>query len=242
MFGIFYMIYTGIMSSAAKFKRTYDNETNRERARKNGDITYYGHGGEYLVSNNRQVFTCYDKDMNLVLKDYKTGQVYKNYDQEKHIQKISDVKKAGKTVILVDYKEREKYIRTMQEKAKSITITPRYKDIYTSRYYTVVYINCVGFYMDIINGNIIRPIDEEDYSRKIGKVSIDMIISKFNERQMKLLNSTEKKSSMWWDEVFYLDIKQGYNLFIDDDNNIIEGDRWNKEVKERRLQLVNKGE
>jgi len=242
MFGIFYLIFNRAIFGVAKIKEEIDNEDARDRAYKNGNLTYYSTKGETLVSNNRQVYrTIVNGDE--VLKDVYNGDVYKNYSEEKRNIKEHKAKEQGKTVIPVHYEENQEYNRLQRFNAKTISIKPTYRDIKTRKFYITVRINGLGFYMDIISGELVRLQDEENMCKKWGKLSVEDIIEVFNQRQKALVNiPQEDHDFMWWEEHFYLK-HVGFNtLFIDNDKNIIEGNYKNDlRIKQIRMRLIEEG-
>lgn len=236
MFGIFYMLFSGFMGTAGKVQRDVRDDNARYEARKNGQLTYHSHNGERLVSNNRNVYvgTSYG---DRVLKDLKTGYIYKNYDAEKRHEVIQKARDKGKTVISVDYDEYNRYCKYDRDKVKRMAVSPEYKDIETGRYYIDAYINGIAFYMDIITGELIRPRDGEKFSYKMGKASVEDIIRIVNKRQKELYEiPAEEYDYIWWEDHFYLH-GRSYELYIDNNNNIVEGNRRDPQMREFIIKL-----
>lgn len=243
MFGLFYMFTSAIFGTAAKIQKDARNSEARERARENGDLTYYGHNGERLVSNDKAVYRKYvngDK----VLADLYTGQIYKNFSEEKRRESENKASCKGKTVIDVHYEELQEYNRTVKKKVKSLFLQPNYRDIKTREYYIIVFINGVKFYMNVVNGEVVRMADGEDGNERWGNLSIEEIIKIINERQRILnLEDKDKHDSWWWNEHFYLQHSAGNILMITNDGTIVEGNRIrNQKIKEIYTRLKAKGE
>lgn len=237
MFAIFYTLFSASMASVEKIRKKQIYENNRDKAFQNKELTYYGDNGERLVSNDRSV---YRKTVNgeKVLADLYTGEIYKNFTKEENAVKEQKYINKGKTVIPIDYDELQKYNKTMRNLSKDYLLKPSYKDIKTDQYYIIAYINGIGFYMDIITGEIIRPYDDVDISNKWGKLSIEKIIMIFNSRQKKInMLSKDSHDSIWWDKNFYL--KDNYNILIIDDNEeIIYGKKNDKNIKKLKEKLM----
>ena len=225
MFGLFYLITNTLFSGAAKVKQKIDYAEARERARNNNEETYYGDNGERLVSTDREVYRKYvngDK----VLADLYTGQIYRNFSKEKRHAKEKEAEKNGKTVIDITYNEIQEYNKSTRSKAKSNLIKPQYRDIKTRDYYIMVFINGIRFYMNLIDGNIVRMADGETGEDKWGNLNIEDIINIINNRQKKLFIEPKKNHSyMWWEEHFYLRHSSGNILVIDNNGIIFEGNR-----------------
>ena len=215
MFGIFYMLFNGTMSRVAKAKQNIENENNRERARLNGDFTYFGENGERLVSNNKSVYRK-SVDGDDVLADLYTGEVYKNFSEEKRKKKEIEELNKGNTVIMVQYDEMKEFNKKYKSQMKSVMIRPEYKDIKTGRFYIYVCINGLQFYMDIITGQIIRLADKQDVSKKLGNLSIDEIINITNERQKLIESDLLNHNMMWLEKNYYL--KSFHDLYMVDDS------------------------
>lgn len=243
MFAIFYLLFNQVTFGIAKIKENIDNENSRDRAIKNGDLTYYGTNGERLVSNNKNVYRKKNNGDD-VLVDLYTGEIYKNYSEEVRKNKECKAKKQGETVVFVHYEENQEYIRSERFKAKTISITPEFRDIETRRFYISAYLNGLSFYMDIITGELIRLQDGEDTSQKWGNLSVEDIINIFNQRQKNMSQISQSSHNfMWWEQHFYLKYNGFDTLFIDDDKNIIEGNyKRDFKVKELRNKLIKEGE
>lgn len=239
MFGILYLLATSVASGVNKFRDNIDNERAREDAKRRGDITYYGKNGLTLLSNDRSVRRKYINGDD-VLTDLHSGKVYKNFSEEQRQKKERDAETRGNTVINVNYDENQEYNRAERFKAKTISITPDYRDIRTRRFYISVCLNGLVFYMDIISGELVRLKDGTDTSNKWGNLSVEEIMNVFNKRQRELAKIPESDHDfMWWEEHFYLK-HTGFNtLFIDNDKNIIEGDyKYDPDIKRLRATLI----
>lgn len=240
MFGIAYMLFSGTMTVIAKTRRGIDNIKSKNRAIRNGDLTYYGHNGERLISNDRNVYRSRNNGDN-VLVDLYTGEVYKNYSEEKRQIKEKDAINNGRTVIDVGYEELQDFNKNKKDKLKSIIVKPYYRDVSNRNYYIPVYINGLTFYMNIETGLIIRLADKCNPKNKWGNLSIEEIIETVNERQIKLFNiPTNKYDSWWWKDHFYLQ-NLNYNIIVDNNKTIIEGNlNWDSNMKSLRNKLKEK--
>ena len=192
MFGILYTLFGLGAAGAGKIKQSIDDENARERSRQKGDPTYYGKNGETLVSNNKPVWTKTNNKGDKVIVDLYTGKEYINLTKEKEDKKKEEARKQGKTVLFVP---NDKTIRKMHNDWSNIWakcgIYPDLKDINTGKYYYVVHINGIGFYMEIETGHIIRVTDEENFKYKRGNISVDKIIEIFNKNQEELKHNDD---------------------------------------------------
>lgn len=236
MFGIFYLLFNGTMSGIAKTKQKIENKNAKERAKLNGNLTYYGENGERLVSNDRSV---YRKTINGddVLADLYTGEVYKNFSEEKRRKKEKMALEKGCTVIPIHYDELQDFNKKERYQLKTIMIKPECRDIDTKQFYIIVYINGLRFYMEIVTGLIVRLADNENPIKKWGDVSIEQIIDIVNERQ-ELLGKQSKDchNSAWWKEQFYL--KNIQNLYmVNNESVFIIGKKTDENIKKIRDEL-----
>ena len=134
MFGIFYLLFDRTMYGISKIRQDVENMNARDKAKKQGNITYYGENGERLVETDKSVYRKYQNG-DLVLADLYTGQVYKNYTEEKRIEKETEASDMGYTVINVSYDEIQEYNRKERYLAKSIMIRPQYRDRVVGGFY-----------------------------------------------------------------------------------------------------------
>ena len=238
MFGIFYLLFDRTMYGISKIRQDVENMNARDKAKKQGNITYYGENGERLVETDKSVYRKYQNG-DLVLADLYTGQVYKNYTEEKRIEKETEASDMGYTVINVSYDEIQEYNRKERYLAKSIMIRPQYRDIKTRRYYIDVCINGLVFYMDIVTGELIRLKDGQDEKKKWGILSIDEIINIVNKRQRDLYDTSSKNHpQMWWENHFYLRKSSKEIFFINNDGSIVEGNVYDENIEliKKRIQ------
>ena len=235
MFGIFYLLFNGTMSTIAKAKRSYDYCKARDEAHKKGRLTYNGFNGKRLVSNDKSVYIT-TRNGDKVLADLYTGEVYKNYTEEERKEKEMLAESRGETVILVGYNEMQEYNRN---KAKTILINPDYRDTKTRKYYVTAIVNGLIFYMDIESGHLIRLADNQDINKKWGKLSVEEIIRIVNERQDVLIKEPNYSHDFgWWKSKFYLK-KTGNDIFmVDDDGTIVEGSLFDDDIKQIRNKLL----
>ena len=212
MFGIFYLMFDGIMSTINGIDRDYQNSKNRIEAKNLGDLTYFGsRGGEYLVENGRQVMrTIRSYDNHEIIKDMRTGKVYYDLTIIKKKRDIEECKKRGETIYHDIYDRIPKW-------------GSHYKDIETEHYVKEITINDLTYYMDLNTGYLLRLTDyirkgiqHHDrvwwYNYNNNFISPNEIIEIFNKRQDKLRhNKKYKNNTLWTEKVFWLDVHHGYN-------------------------------
>lgn len=217
MFGIFYVAYNALMSGANKVDKGFVDAQNRERAMKSGNLTYYGRdGGLYLCENGRQVVRTYDRlTGDDVIKDFKNGKVYYNLTRFRIQEQRNRARLKGNTV----YIPFEKYERELNIfHRKRVGIDELCGDNHSSEIdietgHVVVYkrINGYCFYMDVMDGKLLRLTDDYAkgyYDKRVirGKLTPDEIIRLFNERQDRLWQDDRFcwTGNPWTKEVFYL--------------------------------------
>lgn len=215
MFGIFYLMFDGIMSTINGIDRDYQNSKNRIEAKNLGDLTYFGsRGGEYLVENGRQVMrTIRSYDNHEIIKDMRTGKVYYDLTKIKKERKIEELKKEGKTIYYPE-KEEKKQVHYWHNESgfNGIVI-----DIDTRKYLAELHINEFTFYMDLESGYLLRRTDSDlNYLYKKEGIydncalTPEQIISYFNKRQDLLRQYPMFSERQWKQAVFYLSNYSGH--------------------------------
>lgn len=218
MFGVFYLLFTGFAATVDKISRDNRDAESKMRAIQNNNISYYGTRGHRLVSNDRPVYkkTINGQD---VLIDLYNGQIYKNYTMERRDKAKEEALAQGKTVIIGGNKDRYSDYEKNQFWCKQCNIRADYRDINTDKLLIDVSVNSVWFYMDLDNGHIIRPKDNETYINKDGNLSIEEIITIFNKRQDEV-KKTSEYNDWWWRKSKYYFKSSDYEVIIDNDKKI----------------------
>lgn len=215
MFGIFYLLFDGVMSSINGIDKEYQTSKNRMDAKNSGNLTYFGsRGGEYLVENGRQIMrTIRSYDNHEIIKDMKTGKVYYDLTKIKKEREIDKLKKEGKTVYYpkIDEKKRVNYWHD-ESGFNGIVI-----DIETRKYLGELHINEFTFYMDLESGYLLRRTDSDlNYLYKKEGIydncilTPKQIISCFNKRQDLLKQYSMFSEKQWKKAVFYLSNYSGH--------------------------------
>lgn len=213
VFGWLYGLFCFSAKGIGKAQRAIWDEQNRERAKQNGQDTYYGKNGEHLVSNGRSVWRKRDRNGDDVLADLYTGEVYKNYSQEKREAKVKEALENGETVLDADPKEYRKSSNHKYHKA--LISLGYYKDIKTGKLFTKVMINRIYFYMDP-DGRLVRMADRTTTDANRYNITPEEIISIVNKRREELLPLIKDKGCMWLSNVFYLSNNRMYYYIKDD--------------------------
>ena len=227
MFSIFHGLFTLTALGVNRHNKTTQDEKNRMRARANGDLTYYGsRGNEYLVENNKWVWTKKASNGHDVIADMKTGQIYYDLTEMKKHKIVEERKNKGKTVRSAVSGER---FGTYYGKYKQIWGDI---DIETNTPVHIISVNCVSFYQELNHGMLLRPIDGESFKYKVGKHSIEEIIELFNTRQkgMKFELENHQDDRVWLSNNYffssthsiYIDNKNQFNIFL---TSYVEGNR-----------------
>lgn len=222
MFGIFYGLYSCVMSITNYLRNSYNDELNKMDSIKNNSCIYKSHNGWRYTKNNRLVRKNVLDNGDEVLMDLYNNNIYINYTKEIEKRKRDEAIKNKCTVLRVDKKSLSHYREDLQHKSMSDNITPQYKDLFVDKFYIHKSINNITFYMDVINGELVRVSDQENFKNKIGSISPPDIIKIVNRRQRDIVNKFSKndKPNYWWDKYFYLNL---YSIIVDNDGNIIEG-------------------
>lgn len=188
MFGILYTLFGLGASGGNKIKEGIEDEKNRNIAKKNGRLTYYGKGGERLTSNGKLISYSsinYPNGDN-VIRDMHTGKIYINLSENKRQEIMDKAKKEGRTVV---NKGSCSYDNPFYEDFKSKWwygdngFDVNYIDIESKKYLRLICINGYYFYMDIDTGFIIRKSDPYSDKHQTGNLSEEEIIELFNKRQ-----------------------------------------------------------
>lgn len=220
MFSIFHGLFTLFAIGVDNTNKSIQDDTNKQQAIQNGQLTYQGsRGNEYLVENDRWVST---KRVNGhdVIADMKTGQIYYDITEIKKKNIIDECIKKGKTVRSKMPHER---LSNYYGKYKQSFM---YVDIKTDIPVNIVYINGACFYIRVDNGDILRLIDGEDKSRIIGKWSVEQIINIINKRQNIIRNSiTDEDNIKIGEELFF----ENNKVYVDNNQNIHI--IWNRNIK-----------
>lgn len=219
MFGWLYGLFCFSAKGIGKAQRAIWDEQNRERAKQNGQDTYYGKNGERLVSNGRSVWRKRDRNGDDVLADLYTGEVYRNYSQEKREAAVREAKANGETVLRATAKE-DDVPENYNKYHKAMIQVGYYKDIKTGKLFTRVAINGIGFYMDS-KGRLVRVEDNPRFKKNAWSkynITPDEIISIVNQRQEELYPLINDKDFMWLTNYFYLASSSYY--FIKDDKKL----------------------
>lgn len=214
MFGFLWGLFTLGAVGVDKYNRVSQDEENRERARKNGDLTYYGsRGNEYLTENGRWVWTKIDHNTgNEVIADMKTGQIYYNLTEmrkKEHINRMAN---------------REKTVRFSVSGERIPTYYGKYKrlwgliDIETNVPVQIISVNCVSFYQELNHGMILRPADGETMKNIVGNHTVKDLIELFNKRQREMQGELEihKDDSFWIDRNYFFTLH--HDIYIDNNN------------------------
>ena len=222
MFGIFYMLYCGVVGIVGKTRDVIEDGSKKDKAVRMNDFTYYdSHNQLRMVSNDRQVYITTDNNNHKVVKDLFNGTVYKDITKERERWRIGEAKSSGNTVI-TDYHIWKNVKNYTSKHWYQCHALPCYKDIETGKLYKDVRINGIRFYMDVESGYIVRPLDGEDLSNVMNRVSIPAIIKIFNNRQDKIKQDDKIKQSWWAESYYYLN---DYYVEVTNDGNIIERNR-----------------
>ena len=235
MFGLLHALFGLTMRGAYKIQNDIEDTKAREIGKSNGDLTYYSKSGRRLVSNNRLVFRDYitdcDGNMHDVIRDFKTGEIYKDYTQEKIEKQKEYYKSKGYTVYSCTYEVKKEFQRKYPELYYEVRNI--WKDIETGEFYTSVLINGVHFYASVENGKIVRIADHRILENKIGNLPIETAIEIFNKRQEQAFLTGEiertngevvkKGDILWYNILFpYPDGYEGEVFEVDDNLKITD--------------------
>ena len=233
MFGLIYSFFCAIGAGASRIGSEVIAERERQDAKRHNYITYLdANNKERLVSNgHRAQYTKVHGDK--VVKDLKTGKIVRNLSQERRDERREEARQQGKTVILKTTSEirdmiygyileHEKFER-MKKRFKWIDYVRSlsYQDLETYRYYIEVCVNEVYFYMDVIDGHLIRITDyynDRDIYKK-GVWSVDEIIEIFNQRQDRIIHKYNDNNMIRKAEEFYL--QNIGHCFIDENKRVL---------------------
>lgn len=205
MFSIFHGLFTLLAIGINKANIKSDNNSNRERAKINGNLTYYGsRGNEYLVENNKWVSTKRNKQGETVIADMKTGQIYYNVSAKEKELKEKELKKQGKTV-----RTRMSY-EIKSVKFKDFKQSYFLVDIETQNPVAIITINGVCFYISLTDGKILRPIDDYTIENKVGNWSVSELINIINERQNNIKKKEMLNDYIWVKNNFFFNNQYVY--------------------------------
>ena len=187
MFGILYTLFGLGVNGVNKIKESVDDSNNREKAKRNGELTYYGKNGQHLVSNGRLIHRGHNHSGDEVVKDMYNGKIYVNLSEEERKKIIDKALQEGRTVVDTgSYDHSNPFYRYFKDKwwFRRYDLNVRYIDIETKKYFRRVCINGYYFYMDIETGLLVRKSDPYIDTYRTGDLSEDEIITIFNRRQL----------------------------------------------------------
>lgn len=219
MFSIFHGLFTIFAVSVDKHNRNVTTEENKRNAIANGNLTYRGaRGNEYLVENDRWVWTKRTRTGQDVIADMKTGEIYYNLSDIKRREIIKEQTQKGKTI---RYKLQGDQFSTYYGKYKQ---SWHDIDIETNVPVHTINVNCISFYQELNNGMLLRPIDGESFKYKVGKHTVEEIVELFNKRQKEMRHELEinkddrfwLKANYFFDSTYsiYIDNKDQFNIFL----------------------------
>ena len=218
MFSILHGLFALIAYSVDGYDKASQNIKNKEMAKKDGQLTYRGaRGNEYLVKNNRQVYTKINNNGEKVIVDMKTGQQYHNLSQEKKREECIKCLRQGKTVRWkIDNEVNQTYYGKYCRPYHLI-------DIESGIPVDSVCINGVRFYIRLSDGVILRPVDNYTLESLVGKWTVEELIDIVNKRQNEVREELYLKDSIFIKNEFffslqyvYVDSKKQINIFNGD--------------------------
>ena len=205
MFSIFHGLFTLFAIGADNAITANENAQRKARAIKNGDLTYYGaKGNEYLVENDKWVWTKKNSKGEDVIADMKTGQVYYNLTEIRKKKREEELKKEGKTVRFKMYNEQDQHYYGKYRQPFG------YVDIFSGIPVDQITINGVGFYIRLSDGKILRPADDYNTNNMVGKWSIDEIIEIVNQRQDEIRPELDDHDTFWIRDKFFFKLQYVY--------------------------------
>lgn len=215
MFSIIHGLFSLFAIGVDNWSKTSTNITNKQRAIQNGSKTYYGaRGNEYLVDNDRWVYTKINDQGEEVIVDMKNGRLYYNLTQEKKRKEEEKCKQQGKTVRPhMEDECRKHYYGKYKQPFHLI-------DIDSGIPVNDITINGIKFYIRLDNGKVLRLVDNCNMENKVGCWNTEEIINLINDRQNKLRTELEKHDYYWirWNFFFhsryvYIDNKKEIHVF-----------------------------
>ena len=212
MFSIFHGLFTLFALGVDSYNKTAQTQENKHQAKISGSKTYYGsRGNEYLVENDRQVYTKYNEVGEEVIADIKTGVVYHNITKEKKENKEKEYLARGKTVRFKMYNEHNQHYYGKYRQMYGLI------DIATGIPVGEVRINNMRFYIRLDNAMVLRPTDDVEMRHLMGVWNVDEIIEIINERQKELVDTIQlDEYTKINEQLFY----RNRCVYIDKDKNI----------------------
>lgn len=212
MFSIIHGLFSLFAIGVDNWSKTSTNITNKQRAIQNGSKTYYGaRGNEYLVDNDRWVYTKINDQGEEVIVDMKNGRLYYNLTQEKKRKEEERCIQQGKTVRPHMENECRHFYYGKYKQPFNIV------DIKSGIPVDDIIINGVRFYIRLNDGRVLRPIDNYDIKNKVGCWNVNELISLINDRQNKLRTELENHDYDWIRINFFFDLRY---VYIDRNKNV----------------------
>lgn len=212
MFGIFHGLFTLFAMGVDNVSKTTTNMTNKQLAIQSGSKTYYGaRGNEYLVENDRWVFTKINDVGETVIVDMKNGRQYYNLTQERKKKEEEECRQQGKTVRFKMENECNHFYYGKYRQPFGMV------DIESEIPVNNITINGVQFYIRLDNGKVLRPIDDCYMGNKVGCWSTVELINIINVRQDKMRSELDSHDNRWIRYNFFLD---GRYVYIDRNKEI----------------------
>lgn len=187
MLGLVYTIIISIGLIVHFINEYKENKNTKHIYKHKNGLTYVDlKGNNRLLSNNKLVFYVHNKNGDYVLED-EEGNVYKNFSEEEKTKKLNNNKekalKNNKSTYCLD---------DDSHKNDFICKGKRFVDLETGDIYVIRYINYKYYYMNIVNGQIVRKTDwqikRDEAVDKKTYLQDDLNIEEFNNKQKNIEN------------------------------------------------------
>lgn len=164
-------------------KDSKENENNKIIFKHPDEITYVDtKGRSRLISNDEIVFYTF-KNGEYVLTNA-SGCIYKNFSKEKKEKELYKIKEKN-----LKNKESTYCIDNNNHKKDWICKGKRFKDFITGDIYVIRYINYKYYYLNTVDGTIVRKTDwqkEQDKKNIKSYLQNDLNIEEFNKQQLNI--------------------------------------------------------
>ena len=212
MFSIIHGLFSLFAIGVDNWSKTSTNITNKQRAIQNGSKTYYGaRGNEYLVDNDRWVYTKINNKGEDIIVDMKNGRQYYNLTQERKKIKEEEYRKKGKTVRFKMENECNHFYYGKYKQPYGLI------DIDSGIAVDEITINGVKFYIRLDDGTVLRPVDDYKIDNKVGCWNIKELIELMNTRQDKLRTELDSHDNNWITWNFFCDLRY---IYIDSNKEV----------------------